>query len=541
MGIEISGPDVRRGDEVLTDEALELVALLHRNIDTTRKDLLAKRDERQAELDAGGSLDFLEQTREVREGDWQVSPPPPALRRRWVEITGPTTAKMVINALNSGATGFMADFEDANSPSWSNMVSGQVNLIEAVRGTLEFDDDAKGKQYRLNDETATLLVRPRGWHLEERHLTVDGAPVAGGLMDFGLYIHHNARALLDRGSGPFFYLPKMESHLEARMWNDAMTLAEDHMGLDRGTARGTVLIETLPAAFEMEEILYELREHSAGLNAGRWDYIFSAIKRFKERPEFVTPDRGAVTMTVPFMHAYSELLVKTCHKRGAHAMGGMSAVIPSRTDAEAARKSLDAVAADKKREAGAGFDGSWVAHPDSVEPAMGEFQKVLGERDNQVDKQRDDVSVAATDLLAIDKTEGKITEKGLRANVNIGIQYISSWLRGNGAAAIYGLMEDAATAEISRGQIWQWIRHEATLEDGRTVTPELVRELATEELETIRQEIGDDEWFEREGRPQESRAIFEAVALSGNDTFVEFLTLPAYDKLEEIGLGRSRP
>ncbi len=533
-GVEINGPEVERGDEVLTGEALELVALLHRELDGRRTELLAKREELQAELDAGGTLDFLDQTKEVRQGDWQVSPPPPALRKRWVEITGPTSAKMVINALNSGSTGFMADFEDANSPSWSNMVGGQVNLMDAVRGSLEFDDEAKGKQYRLNETTATLLVRPRGWHLEERHLTVDGAPVAGGLMDFGLYIHHNAQALLDKGSGPFFYLPKLESHLEARMWNDAMTLAEDHMGLERGTARGTVLIETLPAAFQMDEILYELREHSAGLNAGRWDYIFSAIKRFKERPEFVTPDRVDVTMTVPFMHAYSELLVKTCHRRGAHAMGGMSAVIPSRTDEEAAQKALDAVAADKRREAKAGFDGSWVAHPDSVEPAMGEFQKVLGERDNQVDRQRDDVDAVAADLLAIDRTEGQITEKGLRLNVNVGIQYVSSWLRGNGAAAIYGLMEDAATAEISRGQIWQWIRHGAQLDDGRTVTPELVRELAGEELETIREEIGDDEWFEREGRPEESRAIFEAVALSGDDSFIEFLTLPAYDKLEEI-------
>ena len=531
-GVEINGPDVARGDEVLTDEALELLAALHREINGRRKELLAKRLEVQADLDAGGTLDFLEETREIRDGDWQVAPAPPALRKRWVEITGPTSAKMVINALNSGSTGFMADFEDANSPSWTNMVGGQVNLADAVRGRLEFDDEAKGKQYRLNDETATLLVRPRGWHLEERHLTVDGEPVAGGLMDFALYIQNNARDLIKQGSGPYFYLPKMESHLEARMWNDAMTLAEEQMGLEHGTARGTVLIETLPAAFQMDEILYELRDHSAGLNAGRWDYIFSAIKRFKERPEFVTPDRVDVTMTVPFMHAYSELLVKTCHRRGAHAMGGMSAVIPSRTDEEAAQKALDAVASDKRREAGAGFDGSWVAHPDSVEPAMGEFEKVLGDRDNQVDKQRDDVDVSAADILAIDKTEGQITEKGLRLNVNVGIQYISSWLRGNGAAAIYGLMEDAATAEISRGQIWQWIRHEAKLDDGRTVTPELVRELATEELETIRKEIGDDEWFEREGRPKESRAIFEAVALS--DTFVEFLTLPAYDKLEQI-------
>jgi len=533
-GVEINGTSVPRSAEILSDDALELVAKLHRAIDGTRRELLAQRVEVQRELDAGGSLDFLEETAEIREGDWQVSPAPAALRRRWVEITGPTGAKMVINALNSGSTGFMADFEDANAPTWSNMVGGQGNLIDAVRGTLEFDDEEKAKQYRLVEDPATLLVRPRGWHLDESHVLVDGAAVAGGLFDFGLYMHHNAQELLDHGSGPFFYLPKMESHLEARMWNDAMTLAEDHLGLDRGTARGTVLIETLPAAFQMDEILYELREHSGGLNAGRWDYIFSAIKRFKERPEFVTPDRVSVTMTVPFMHAYSELLVKTCHRRGAHAMGGMSAVIPSRTDEKAAKESLDAVASDKKREATAGFDGSWVAHPDSVEPAMAEFEKVLGDRDNQVDKQRDDVEVVAADLLAIDKTEGEITEKGLRLNVNVGIQYISSWLRGNGAAAIYGLMEDAATAEISRGQIWQWIHHGATLDDGRAITAELVRELATEELETIRSEIGDDEWFEREGRPQESRELFEAVALSGADEFVEFLTLPAYERLKGI-------
>ena len=379
---------------------------------TVRRELLARREQRQAELDAGGTLDFLEETREVREGDWKVSPPPPALRKRWVEITGPTNAKMVINALNAGSTGFMADFEDANSPTWSNMVGGQANLIDAVRGTLQFDDEQKGKEYRLDEETATLLVRPRGWHLVERHVEIDGSPVAGGLFDFALYIHHNARALLDRGSGPFFYLPKMESHLEARLWNDAFTLAEDHLDLDRGSARGTVLIETLPAAFEMDEILYELREHSAGLNAGRWDYIFSAIKRFRHRPEFVTPDRSAVTMTVPFMHAYSELLVKTCHRRGAHAMGGMSAVIPSRTDEEAAQRALDAVRSDKLREAGAGFDGTWVAHPDSVQPAMEEMSKVMGDRDNQVDKQRDDVHVGAAELLALDKTEGDITRGG---------------------------------------------------------------------------------------------------------------------------------
>ncbi len=530
-GVRVAGPGVPRDAEVLTAEALELLALLHRELDPTRRELLARRERRQAELDAGATLDFLEETREVRQGDWQVAPPPPALRRRWVEITGPTGAKMVINALNSGATGFMADFEDANSPTWSNMVGGQVNLIDAVRGTLEHDD--QDRQYRLVDEPATLLVRTRGWHLVERHVTVDGEPIAGGLFDFGLYLHHNAAALLERGSGPFFYLPKLESHLEARIWRDAFVLAEDHLGLERGTIRATVLIETLPAAFEMDEILYELREHSAGLNAGRWDYIFSAIKRFRERPEFVLPDRSEVTMTVPFMRAYTELLVKTCHRRGAHAMGGMSAVIPSRSDEQAAERARDAVRADKEREAAAGFDGTWVAHPDSVEPAREEFDKVLGERPNQLDEMRDEVSVAAADLLAIDATEGDITEEGLRSNVNVGIQYISSWLRGNGAAGIYGLMEDAATAEISRSQIWQWIRHEAQLADGRTVTPELVRDVATEELERIRAEIGDDEWFEREGRPEESRELFEAVALSGNDEFVEFLTLPAYERLEQ--------
>ncbi len=529
-GIEVKGSAFPRSEEVLSVQALELLGKLQRELDGTRRELLARRTERQAELDAGGTLDFLDETRAIRDGDWRVSPPPPALRNRRVEITGPTSAKMVINALNSGSTGFMADFEDANSPTWANMVGGQANLIDAVRGTLEHEEN--GKEYRLGEETATLLVRPRGWHLVERHVEVDGAPVAGGLFDFALYIHHNVEALLERGSGPFFYLPKLESHLEARMWKDAFVLAEDHLGLDRGTARATVLIETLPAAFEMDEILYELREHSAGLNAGRWDYIFSAIKRFRHRPEFVTPDRAKVTMTVPFMHAYSELLVKTCHRRRAHAMGGMSAVIPSRSDEEAARRALDAVRSDKKREAEAGFDGTWVAHPDSVEPALDELDAVLEGRDNQVERQREDVDVSAAQLLAIPATEGEITEEGLRSNVNVGIQYISSWLRGNGAAGIYGLMEDAATAEISRSQVWQWVRHEAQLDDGRTVTGELVRELASEELEKIRREIGDDEWFEREGRPKLSREVFEEVALSGAEDFVEFLTLPAYERLE---------
>jgi malate synthase len=516
-GVETRGPVEGRFDEALTEGGLELVARLHQELDSTRQDLVRAREERQALLDAGGTLEFV-----PAPDDFKVAPHPAALEDRRVEITGPTSRKMVINALNSGAKGFMADFEDANSPTWANMIGGQVNLADAIRRTIEHEE--KGKRYELGEETATLLVRPRGLHLPERHLLIDGQPVAGAFMDFGLYVHRNAHELLERGAGPYFYIPKLESHLEARLWRDAFTIAEAALGLDRGTIKATVLIETLPAAFEMDAILYELRDHSAGLNAGRWDYIFSAIKRFRSRPDFVLPDRSQVTMTVPFMRAYTELLVKTCHARGAHAMGGMAAVIPSRTDEEANRRAFEAVRADKEREAGAGFDGTWVAHPDSVPVAMEAF-----ERPNQLDRQRDDVAVGADDLLAVPATEGTITEDGLRSNVNVGIQYLSSWLRGNGAAGIYGLMEDAATAEISRGQVWQWIRHGAQLDDGRTVTPELVRELEASELERIRGEIGDDEWFEKEGRPDLSRSLFERVALS--DEFVEFLTLPAYDEL----------
>ncbi len=525
---EVQAPVQDRIEEVLTPDALDLVTTLHRELDATRRQLLARREERQAELDAGGSLDFLEETREIREGDWRIAPEPDALADRRVEITGPTSRKMVINALNSGAKGFMADFEDSNSPTWDNMAGGQVNLIDAVRGTIEHEED--GKEYRLEEETATLLVRPRGLHLPERHLLVDGEPIAGAFMDFGLYVFHNARELLDRGAGPYFYIPKLESHLEARLWNDAFNIAEDAIGLDRGTIKATVLIETLPAAFEMDEILYELRDHSAGLNAGRWDYIFSAIKRFRTRPDFVLPDRSKVTMTVPFMRAYTELLVKTCHRRGAHAIGGMSAVIPSRSDEEANEKAFQAVKDDKEREAGDGFDGTWVAHPDSVPVATEAFDEVLGDEPNQVARQRDDVDVSAGELLAVPDTPGEVTEEGLRSNVNVGIQYISSWLRGNGAAGIYGLMEDAATAEIARGQVWQWVHHEASLDDGRTITADLVRELEAAELEKIREEIGDDDWFYAEGRPDLSRELFEGVALS--DEFVEFLTLPAYEKLE---------
>jgi malate synthase len=511
--------------EALTDEALALVGRLHEELDGRRRELLDARQELQRRLDGGETLDFV-----TAPEDFQVAPVPDALQDRRVEITGPTSRKMVINALNSGARGFMADFEDSNSPTWDNMVEGQLNLTDAINGSIEHDEN--GKHYELGDDPAVLHVRPRGLHLPEAHLRIEGQPVAGAFMDFGLYVHRNAEALLDRGWGPYFYIPKLESHHEAALWRDAFLIAEDALGLDRGTIRATVLIETIPAAFCMDAILYELRDHAAGLNAGRWDYIFSMIKRFRSRPEFVMPDRSEVTMTVPFMKAYSDLVVKTCHARGAHAMGGMAAVIPSRTDSEANERALEAVRSDKEREANDGFDGTWVAHPDSVPVAMEAFDAVLGDRRNQVDKQRDDVSPSASALLDVSSTPGERTEEGLRSNVNVGIQYLSSWLRGNGAAAIYGLMEDAATAEIARGQVWQWIRHEATLDDGRQITPDFVRELEESELEKIRAEIGDDEWFEREGRPDLSRSLFERVALS--EDFIEFLTLPAYEELLQL-------
>jgi malate synthase len=528
MTVEIAGPPEGRTAEVLDRDALAFVGRLHERFEPRRRELLAARQKRRARIAAGGTLDFLPETRAIREGDWQVAPPPPDLRDRRVEITGPVDRKMIINALNSGARGFMADFEDSLSPTWRNVVDGQANLIDAIEGTIEYTGP-DGREYRLGEHTATLLVRPRGWHLREKHLQVQGRLASGALVDAGLFLYHNARRLLDRGSGPYFYLPKMESHLEARLWNDVFSFSEEELGFDRGTIKATVLIETLPAAFEMDEILYELREHSAGLNAGRWDYMFSTIKTFRERPEFVLPDRNAVKMTVPFLRAYTELLVKTCHRRGAHAMGGMAAVIPSRKDPEANDRAVAAVSADKRREAGDGFDGTWVAHPDVVATAMAEFDRVLGDRPNQVDRQRDDVQVGAAELLDVASTPGELTEAGLRNDVNVGIQYISSWLRGNGAAAIYGLMEDAATAEIARSQVWQWIRHGRALAEGPQVTPELVRRIAGEELERIRGEIGDDAWFEREGRPRESRALFEQVALG--DALEEFLTVPAYEQL----------
>ena len=491
MRVEIAGPMGPRFEEVLTAGALDLVALLHDEFEGRRGELLARRVERQAELDAGVTLDFPPETREVREGDWTVPPAPDALADRRVEITGPTVAKMVVGALTSGARGFMADFEDANSPTWENMVGGQVNLMDAVRRT-------------IGPDTAVLHVRPRGWHLPERHVRVDGEPVAGALLDFALYLFHNARELLSRGAGSYLYLPKLESRHEARLWNDVFLAAQAALDLEPGTVRATVLVETLPAAFEMDEILWELRDHATGLNAGRWDYIFSAIKRFRARPEFVLPDRSAVTMTVPFMRAYTELLVRTAHRRGAHAMGGMAAVIPSRRDEEANRRAYAAVREDKRREAGDGFDGTWVAHPDSVPVAREAFDEVLGERPNQLDRTREDVVVAAADLLAVPDTPGERTKAGLRNNVDVGIRYVAAWLEGNGAVAINGMMEDAATAEIARGQVWQWVRHGAVAADE-------VRRLVAEH------------------EPGPARDLFEEVAL-GED-FVEFLTLPGYERL----------
>jgi malate synthase len=519
--LKLKGQVTGRASEALTGDALEFVASLQREFGGPRLELLRRRDERQARLDAGESPDFLDQTRFMRESDWKVVPPAKDLQDRRVEITGPTDRKMLINALNSGARVFMADFEDANTPTWANLIEGQVNLTDAIERTLDFRNP-EGKEYRLNDKVATLVVRPRGWHLEERHLQVGGKPVSGSLFDFGLYFFNNAKRLLAKGSGPYFYLPKLESHLEARLWNDVFNFAQDALGLPRGTIRATVLIETILAAFEMEEILYELRDHSSGLNAGRWDYIFSIIKKFRNRPEFVLPDRAQVTMTVPFMRAYTDLLVKTCHRRGAHAMGGMAAFIPSRRDVEVNRVALAKVKEDKDREASSGFDGTWVAHPDLVATATESFDKVLGERPNQLERQRPEVAVTAGELIDVKIPGGSITENGLRLNVSVGVQYIESWLRGVGAA-INNLMEDVATAEISRSQVWQWIRHSSRLSEGVPVTADLVREIADDELSMLRSRIGEELWGK--GRFVEARQVFEEVALS--DSFPAFLTLVA--------------
>ncbi len=525
--LELRGAIEPGFDEVLTPDALEFVAELEQRFGGGRRELLEARAQRRARVRAGEQLDFLPQTREIREGDWRVAAVPADMQQRWVEITGPTERKMTINALNSGADGFMADFEDANAPTWRNMVEGHVNLRDAIEGAITYDG-SDGRHYELGPDPATLLVRPRGWHLVERHLLVDGEPVAGAFFDFGLYFFHCARRLLAKRSGPYFYLPKMESHLEARLWNDVFCHAQDALGIERGTIKATVLIETLPAAFEMDEILFELREHSAGLNAGRWDYIFSAIKCFPDRREMVLPDRGAVTMTVPFMRAYTDLLAATCHRRGAHAMGGMAALIPSRKDEEANAKALDGVRADKEREVGQGYDGTWVAHPDLVPIAREVFEQGLKGAPNQLERQRDDVHVTAEELLDLPATPGAITEAGLRTDVSVGFQYISFWLGGRGAAAINSLMEDAATAEISRSQIWQWVHHGVELDDGRVVTADLVRQVLDEEMAKIRESVGEQTW--RRGRPAETREIFEGVAL--NPELIEFLTIPAYRYLD---------
>jgi malate synthase len=498
---------------VLTSEALDLVVALEREFRDRREELLLARAERQKRIEDGELPDFLEATQAVREGDWRVAPAPADLQDRRVEITGPAgDRKMVINAFNSGARIYMADFEDANSPTWENVVGGQQNLTDAIERTISLESG--GKSYALKDEVAVLLVRPRGWHLQERHVEVDGKHVSAGLFDFGVYFARNVERLQERGTGPYFYLPKLESHLEARLWNEVFCFAQDHLGIPRGTIKATVLIETVLAAFEMDEILYELREHSAGLNAGRWDYIFSVIKKFRERPEFVLPDRAQVTMTVPFMRAYTELLVRTCHARGAHAIGGMAAFIPSRRDPAVNEIALARVREDKVRESGDGFDGTWVAHPDLVPTALEPFDAVLGERPNQVERLREDVSVEASDLLDVAATPGEITSAGVRTNVSVGIRYIAAWLSGVGAAAIDNLMEDAATAEISRGQVWQWVRH------GRVSRQDVEETIAEVSAELPAEPVYAD-----------ARSLFERLALA--DEFAEFLTLPAYERLLE--------
>jgi len=503
---------------VLSDEAVEFVADLHRTFNARRKELLAARDQRARAILAGEELDFLQETADVRSGDWTVAPAPADLNDRRAEITGPCDRKMVINALNSGAKCFMADLEDASSPTWHNVIDGQRNLYDAVRRTITFQNP-DGRLYQLNDEIATLLVRPRGWHLEEVHITIDGEPASGSLVDFGLYFFHNAKELIGRGSGPYFYLPKMESHLEARLWNDVFTRAQERLGIPHGTVRATCLIETLPAAFEMEEILYELRDHAAGLNAGRWDYIFSAIKTFHNRPDKILPDRAQVTMTVPFMRAYTELLVRTCHKRGAHAIGGMAAFIPTRRDPEANDRAMAAVHADKKREAGDGFDGTWVAHPGLVPIAIEEMTAVFGVAPNQKDRLREDVHVEASQLTDFTIPGSSITEQGVRTNVSVAIQYIAAWLNGTGAAAINNLMEDAATAEISRAQLWQWIHHDQKTDDGTAITKEWYRQVREEELAKLSGNLP----------YAEAAEILDQLVMS--DDFQTFLTLPAYQRL----------
>ena len=521
QGVQINAPILPGFETILTPDALELVAKLHRAFDPRRRELLAARAARAKRLDAGERPDFLSETRHIREGDWRIAPLPAALQCRRVEITGPVEAKMVINAFNSGADSYMSDFEDSNSPVWANQIQGQVNLFKAIRRTLTVGQ--AGKTYKLNDKIATLQVRPRGWHLEEKHVLVDGQRVHGGLFDFALFTFHNAREQLERGAGPYFYLPKLESHLEARLWNDVFVLTQKELGLPQGTIKATVLIETVLAAFEMDEILYELREHSAGLNAGRWDYIFSCIKKFKSDRDFCLAVRVKVTMKAPFMRAYALLLLKTCHHRSAPAIGGMSALIPIKNDPEKNAVAMEGIIKDKRRDAMDGYDGGWVAHPGLVEAAMREFVDVLGERPNQIERKKPYVHVTAAHLMEF-QPETPITEAGLRMNINVGIYYLGSWLAGNGCVPIYNLMEDAATAEISRSQVWQWIRsHKGVLDDGRKITAEMVRAMVAEELAGIKDAGYQGTTIDR------AAEIFEQM--STQDAFAEFLTLPLYEEL----------
>ncbi len=520
QGMAISAEVTPEFATILTPEALALVVKLHRAFEPRRQELLKARVERTKRLDAGEKPDFLAETKHIREGDWKVAPIPAALQCRRVEITGPVDAKMVINAFNSGADSYMTDFEDSNSPSWTNQIQGQINMKKAIRRELSLEQN--GKSYKLNDKIATLQVRPRGWHLDEKHVTVDGQRVSGGIFDFALFFFHNAKEQLARGAGPYFYLPKMESHLEARLWNDIFCMTQDELGFPRGTIKATVLIETILAAFEMDEILYELREHSAGLNAGRWDYIFSCIKKFKVDKNFCLADRAKVTMTAPFMRAYALLLLKTCHHRGAPAMGGMSALIPIKNDPEKNAIAMQGIINDKKRDATDGYDGGWVAHPGLVEASMAEFKAVLGDRPNQFEKQKPEVNVTAADLLNF-QPETPITEAGLRMNINVGIHYLGAWLAGNGCVPIHNLMEDAATAEISRSQVWQWIRSpKGVLDDGRKVTVELVRQLIAEELPKVKASGATGLW-------DRAAEIFDAM--STGEKFEEFLTLPLYEEI----------
>ena len=528
--VRVHGYAVERDDEILTPGALAFVGEIQRRFGPRRDELLGLRAQRRDATARTGRLDFLPETKHVRDADWTVATAPSDLTDRRTEITGPTERKMAINALNSGARVWLADLEDANTPHWSNVLSGQVNLFDAVRGTIAFTSP-DGRHYALRDDVrlATIVVRPRGWHLNERHVIVDGRPTAGAFVDFGLYVFHNAAELLRRGSGPYLYLPKMESHLEARLWNDAFTFAQDQLGIPQGTIRATVLIETIPAAFEMDEILYELRDHVSGLNAGRWDYLFSIIKNFRDAGRaFVLPDRADVTMTAPMMRAYTDLLVATCHRRGAFAIGGMAAFIPSRRDPQINERALAKVREDKERESGDGFDGSWVAHPDLVPVCTEIFDKMLGDRPNQLERRRDDVRASAEQLLDVGSVPGAPTAGGLRTNIDVGLRYLEAWLGGNGAVGIHNLMEDAATAEISRSQIWQWVHNDVVLDDGQTVTPERVRRVTDEVVAAIRAELGDEAFAA--SRYARARELFERVAL--DDDFVDFLTLPAYESID---------